>query len=383
MERKIIHIPKKKRIALVAHDHKKDDLLRWVQKHMEELRPHTLMGTGTTAAILSEHTGLSIEGMISGPLGGDQQLGARISESKIDLLIFFWDPLESQPHDPDVKALLRIATLYHVPVASCETTAEYFLSSPMFHDEYDVEILDNRYSVRSRLKTLDLGKKLLSILLCLSFLVGCQGKKTEISQQNVSPISLQKPLSYSPSPVDFNKNGKDDYYDLYVGAKKDADNKPTYDGSYVVGGYPKEDKGVCTDLIWRAFREAGYDLKAMVDQDIKKYPHKYGITKPDPNIDFRRVPNLDIFFRSYAVSLTTDIEDYAAFALGDIVVYRQQPQHIGIVSPKTNENGRPFLLHNAGGPLRENDQLDFGPISSHYRFDASKIPKNILIPWRK
>lgn len=379
MEYKTVHVQSKKRIALVAHDHKKEELLAWVKEHVEELRPHFLVGTGTTAAMLEQHTGLPVKGLISGPLGGDQQLGACISESQIDLLIFFWDPLEAQPHDPDVKALLRIATLYNVPVASCRTTAQYLLSSPLFQGEYDVEVLDNTSSVRSRLNTFGVGKKLLTLLLCLFFLCGCGNKKT--LSQDSAPLK-EEVISYTPSSVDFNNNGKDDYYDLYLGAKKDADNKPVYDGSYVVGGYPDENKGVCTDLVWRAFRQAGYDLKAMVDADIKKHPKAYSITKPDPNIDFRRVPNLDVFFRRYATSLTTDIHDYEEFSLGDIVVYRNQPQHIGIVSPKTNSKGRHFLLHNAGGSQRENDRLDFGEISSHYRFDASKIPKEVLIPWQ-
>lgn len=143
MLHKKITVGEKKTIALVAHDHRKDDLLNWVYKHKTQLENHNLVGTGNTASLISERTGLEVEALISGPLGGDQQLGARICEGKIDILIFFWDPLEALPHDPDVKALLRICTLYNIALASSSTTATYLISSPLFTSSYQVEVIDN------------------------------------------------------------------------------------------------------------------------------------------------------------------------------------------------------------------------------------------------
>lgn len=151
MQVKKIKVNHKKNIALVAHDHKKKELLDWVKRHEEKLSNHNFIGTGTTAALISNETSLDVKRLVSGPLGGDQQLGAKISDSKIDILIFFWDPLEAQPHDPDVKALLRISTLYNISMATSPTTADYILSSPMFNEEYEVEILDNEYSVEDRI----------------------------------------------------------------------------------------------------------------------------------------------------------------------------------------------------------------------------------------
>lgn len=143
MLHKKIRISENKTIALVAHDHRKDDLLKWVSKNKDLLKSHTLLGTGNTAGLLSERTGLQVQPLISGPLGGDQQIGAMISEGKIDILIFFWDPLEAMPHDPDVKALFRISTLYNIALATCPTTSDYLLSSPLYQSSYEVEIVDN------------------------------------------------------------------------------------------------------------------------------------------------------------------------------------------------------------------------------------------------
>jgi methylglyoxal synthase len=120
---------KKINIALIAHDNRKDDLVQWVQKHREELSKHDLCGTGTTSKRISDATGLTVKGYMSGPLGGDQQIGAAIAQKEIDMLIFFWDPLTSQPHDPDVKALLRIAVLYDIPIASNPSTANMMLKA--------------------------------------------------------------------------------------------------------------------------------------------------------------------------------------------------------------------------------------------------------------
>jgi methylglyoxal synthase len=111
-------------------------MLDWAERHEEELSQHVLVGTGTTGRLVEERTGLVVEKLRSGPLGGDQQLGARISDELIDVLLFFWDPLEPQPHDPDIKALLRIAVVWNIPVACNPTTADFILSSPLISSEY-------------------------------------------------------------------------------------------------------------------------------------------------------------------------------------------------------------------------------------------------------
>ena len=128
-------LPEIKSIALVAHDSRKEALIHWCEKHKEILAKHNLFATGTTGKLL-EKSGLEIEKFLSGPLGGDFQIGASIVENKVNMLIFFWDPLESLGHDPDVKALLRIATLYNIPMACNETSAEFFIKSELMHKSY-------------------------------------------------------------------------------------------------------------------------------------------------------------------------------------------------------------------------------------------------------
>lgn len=122
---------KLKTIALIAHDNKKAAMVNWALKNKTTLEKYTLCGTGTTAKLVAEATELPVKRYLSGPLGGDQQIGAKVAEGKIDLVIFFWDPLETQPHDPDVKALLRIAVVYDIPIATNKATADYVLHSAL------------------------------------------------------------------------------------------------------------------------------------------------------------------------------------------------------------------------------------------------------------
>jgi methylglyoxal synthase len=132
----------KKRIALVAHDQRKEDLVSWVKYNAERLTEHELYATGTTGQIISEKCSLEVHRLKSGPLGGDQQLGAMIANGELDVLIFFWDPMTTQPHDVDVKALLRMAVLYNIPVACNRSTADFIISSSLFNEQYDPVIKD-------------------------------------------------------------------------------------------------------------------------------------------------------------------------------------------------------------------------------------------------
>lgn len=199
-----------------------------------------------------------------------------------------------------------------------------------------------------------------------------------LSYYNLLPQRVYKALDFGIETIysknDYNQNGIDDYTDILLGARKDAKNKPRYKNKYYVGGYPPDNEGVCTDLIWRAFKNAGYSLKDMVDEDIKNnmsnYPRVNG--KPDSNIDFRRVKNLKVFFDNNSKSYTLDPYKIEEWQPGDIVIFGDS-SHIGIISDKRNSHGIPFLIHNSGQPVREENVLLRGyksqGITGHYRFE--------------
>ena len=147
-EYKRIPLRARKHVGLVAHDGRKQDLLEWVRFNKGTLAEHVLYATGTTGALIHKETGLEVIRLKSGPFGGDQQMGALISEGEIDILIFFWDPLEPQPHDPDVKALLRIAVLYNIPTASNRSTADFLISSPLLIEPYERLIPDYKKRIK-------------------------------------------------------------------------------------------------------------------------------------------------------------------------------------------------------------------------------------------
>ncbi|MCO4753963.1 MAG: methylglyoxal synthase [Bacteriovoracaceae bacterium] len=146
---------KKKTISLVAHDNRKQDLIQWCLNHKDQLAKHNLCATGTTGRLLEEKLGVEIKRYLSGPIGGDFQLGSAIVEGNIDMLIFFWDPLESMAHDPDIKALLRIATLYNIPMACNQSSADYFINSELMNTDYKkkLSVLENYHKTRDEFQT--------------------------------------------------------------------------------------------------------------------------------------------------------------------------------------------------------------------------------------
>ena len=135
-------LPERKRIALVAHDHKKQEIIEWAIFNKRTLSKHRLYATGTTGTMIENALDQSVTKVLSGPLGGDQQIGAMIAEGKLDVLIFFWDPMEAQPHDPDIKALLRVAATWNIPIACDRSTADFLLTSPLMSEEYETILPD-------------------------------------------------------------------------------------------------------------------------------------------------------------------------------------------------------------------------------------------------
>ncbi|MCI5919656.1 MAG: methylglyoxal synthase [Roseburia sp.] len=149
-----LKIGKQKNIALIAHDGKKAEMIAWCEENKEILKNHFLCGTGTTARMITDKTGLPVRGYNSGPLGGDQQIGAKIVEGRIDLIVFFSDPLTAQPHDPDVKALLRIAQVYDIPIANNRATADFIIKSELMSQEYEHEVINFQKNIKERSETL-------------------------------------------------------------------------------------------------------------------------------------------------------------------------------------------------------------------------------------
>lgn len=147
-------IGRQKNIALIAHDHKKEQLVTWCNDNRDMLKNHKLCGTGTTARLITDKTGLTVKGYSSGPLGGDQQIGAKIVEGRIDLVIFFSDPLEAQPHDPDVKALLRIAQVYDIPMANNKATADFIITSGYMNEEYEHQVINYNQNIANRVESM-------------------------------------------------------------------------------------------------------------------------------------------------------------------------------------------------------------------------------------
>ena len=147
-------IEKQKNIALIAHDSTKAEMIEWCNDNKDILKNHFLCGTGTTARMIADKTGLPVRGYNSGPLGGDQQIGAKIVEGRIDMVIFFSDPLTAQPHDPDVKALLRIAQVYDIPIANNKSTADFMINSKYMDQEYDHKVINFKKNIRQRAESL-------------------------------------------------------------------------------------------------------------------------------------------------------------------------------------------------------------------------------------
>ncbi|MGI5838481.1 MAG: DUF1287 domain-containing protein [bacterium] len=195
------------------------------------------------------------------------------------------------------------------------------------------------------------------------------------------PTAVPPPFERQLSGGDANGNNIDDWDDFVAGARAEATDRTVYRDGYYAGGYPPAGVGVCTDVVWRAFAAAGYDLKSMVDSDIAGSPEAYPRVdgRPEPNIDFRRVANLLPFFTRHALSLTLEIvpddrDNLAQWQGGDIVVFGRPLAHIGIISDRRRPDGVPLLLHNTGPHAREEDALLSWPtpIVGHFRYPAGR-----------
>ena len=218
-------------------------------------------------------------------------------------------------------------------------------------------------------------------VLCILFVLGI------ISYSILDFLCLLPEKSYTAkdfgievvkSDIDYNQNGIDDYTDILLGAKMEAKRNPKYKSTYYAGGYAPLSEGVCTDVVIHSLLNAGYSLKDMIDQDIKANVELYSRVEnhPDPNIDFRRVKNLKVFFDRMLETHTLSLKKIDQWQPGDIVIFGKDYTHIGIISDKRNENGVPYLIHNAGQPNKEENSLErwakWKTITGHYRFRLVK-----------
>lgn len=238
-------------------------------------------------------------------------------------------------------------------------------------------------------------RRLIIIVTFILLLVGCSINNIEKQQENtIKDVEEKKNIEnkekflneedqkaeeYLVIPriqpkTDEDNDGIFDLDDIVQGARIEAQNKPIYKSKYYSGGYPPDNEGVCTDVIWRAYKNAGFNLKDMVDADIKNNLSSYPIDVPDPNIDFRRVKNLIVFFENHGSKLTCELipgdkDNLVKWQGGDIVIFKQ-PEHIGILSLKRRKDGVPYLIHNAGPYTKEADHLLYwmDNIIGHYRF---------------
>ncbi len=219
-------------------------------------------------------------------------------------------------------------------------------------------------------------KKLIIMGLVLLFLITLIGGYCLLDYYNILPKKYYDgsdfKIVYNYSGNDYDNDGIDDYIEMLNGARKFVSTKPKYKSEYYDGGYPPDGVGVCTDVVASAFLEAGYDLRELVDSDIRNNRSSYShISVVDKNIDYRRVRNLKIFFERNAISLTTDINDIDEWQGGDIVIF---PKHIAIVSDRRNKKGITYIIHHGGQPIYEEDALRRyeGKVIGHYRFYINK-----------
>lgn len=219
-------------------------------------------------------------------------------------------------------------------------------------------------------------KKWINLILCLSILIFLCITIFILYLYNIIPhasyTAYELGIETIISDIDKDNDGINDYTDILFGAKAEIQRDPMYHSAYYIGGYPPAEEGVCTDVIWRSLKEAGYDIKELIDEDIKHNVDAYPrvMNNPDPNIDFRRVPNMAMYLKRHTISLTLDLDEVAKWQPGDIVVFSDT--HIGILSDLRNSKGVPYLLHNGNLPVQEEDALEreafLKGIRGHYRF---------------